>query len=234
MLLLLQLLPLLFQQRVVALCMPLPSCAPTDTTSRLGALGILSASDQPKFRHAARRSWLAGQVDRERAGGLAVRFVVRGRDAPAALHQEAQAERDVLLLDAPALDRRSGPLVSMLLWFDCALATWPTATLVGKADDDVWIHLPGVELHLRLTLAALRNQTGGHTPLLSWGVQETYSWDTAEHLPWGFAYLYGWDRVGEHEPCTRQRRSRRIGPFHFARCAQGAERDCSAAAAPAA
>lgn len=190
-------------------------CARRDATPRIGVLGILSAAEQPQFRVAARRTWLAGQNVREAAGGLAVRFVVRGsRHPPPDLLREARSEHDLILIDAPALDRRSGPLVSLLLWLDCALTAWPTATLVGKADDDVWLDLAGVELHLRLTLAAVLNRSHApHPPLLSWGVMETYSWDTTSQLPRGFAFLYGWDAAAERQRC--QRRHSRIGPFHF-------------------
>ena len=191
-------------------------CAAPDPSPRLGALGILSAAEQPKFRNIARRTWMAGAAAREAAGGLAVRFVIRGIGASAEMHREVRTAHDVILLRAPSLNRRSGPLVSLIMWMECALEAWPNAGLIGKADDDVWIHLTGVELHLRLTLSAISKRSERRSPLMYWGVQETYSWDVSSHLPWGFAYRYGWDQAFERRQCMRES-SGRIGPFHFAK-----------------
>ena len=196
-------------------------CTARDPSPRLGALGILSAAEQPKFRSIARRTWMAGAAAREAAGGLAVRFVIRGIGASAELQREVRSAHDVILLRAPSLNRRSGPLVSLIMWMECALDAWPNAGLIGKADDDVWIHLAGVELHLRLTLSAISERSQSRLPLMYWGVQETYSWDVSSHLPWGFSYLYGWDEAFERRQCMREyvrESSGRIGPFHFGVC----------------
>ena len=49
---------------------------------------------------------------------------------------------------------KGGPLRKLWLWLECALVAWPAAALVGKADDDAWIRLPGVALHASRALAA--------------------------------------------------------------------------------
>lgn len=194
-------------------------CAVADPRPRLGALGILSATEHSKFRRAARLTWMAQseRESREAAGGLACRFVLRGLNASAALLQEAARHRDVLLVAAPALSRQTGPLTSLMYWYECALVAWPKAGLIGKADDDVYLHLPGIEVHLRLTLAATRNRSSpsARPPLLSWGVHETYHWDVTSHLPTQFAYLWGWSPADEAKDCARG--GALIGPFHFAK-----------------
>ena len=191
-------------------------CGAADPTPRIAALGIVSAYDRPKFRFQARASWMAGAARRARelAGGMACRFVMRGQNASAGLLSEAATEGDVLLVKAPTLNRLSGPLISLQLWLDCALEAWPNAAMIGKADDDVWVHVPGVELHLQLTLAAVRNQSQVTRPLVYWGVHETYHWSKQTNLPEGFAYLWGWNAKDEERDCAR---AQRIGPYFFAK-----------------
>jgi len=184
----------------------------------LGALGIFSAAEKPVFRHAARRSWLSGAAALEAAGGLACRFVIRGQNASAELLREVRSTADILLLDAQPLDRVRGPLVSLVLWLDCALHAWPSARLIGKADDDVFIRLAGVQRHLQLTFEAVRARSHSK-PLLYWGVHETYNWDNDSSLPSGFSFLFGHNEEAEKKPCGRSggRSGTRIGPFHFVR-----------------
>ena len=42
--------------------------------------------------------------------------------------------------------RKRGPLVSLFAWWRCAVRAWPRAHFVGKADDDVYVHLAGLGL----------------------------------------------------------------------------------------
>ena len=188
-------------------------CAPPDPTPRLGALGILSTAES-RWRHGARKTLMEGSKEREAGGGLAVRFVVRAAALPDDLRREQSQSHDIVLVEAATLNRRSGPLVSLLLWYDCALQAWPAATFIGKADEDVYIHLPGVELHLRQTLSAVQDRLASaqSPPRILWGVQESYSWDTQTNLPRGFQYLFGYK---EDVDCSRTRN--RVGPFHFAK-----------------
>eukprot|EP00967_Tisochrysis_lutea_P137777 scaffold247808_cov35-Tisochrysis_lutea.AAC.4 len=72
------------------------------------------------------------------------------------------------------LSRRIGPIVTLMSWIRSAVATWPEAELIGKADDDVWANLPGTALHVRRVLAQLKNDYG-ITEML-WGVLEHYHW----------------------------------------------------------
>ena len=53
-----------------------------------------------------------------------------------------------------------------------ATTVCPTARWVCKADDDVWIHLAGMEAYLSDALVSL-----GPSALLYFGLMETYSWD---------------------------------------------------------
>ena len=96
--------------------------------------------------------------------------------------------------------------------------------LVGKADDDVWAHLPGVAAHVRGSLDALvrrravqgqRRDAHGRPPLIYWGIMETYNWNFNQSSPIGFRYKYGRYRrsckehLGEHLGVVL------VGPFHF-------------------
>ena len=62
--------------------------------------------------------------------------------------------------------RKRGPLVSLFAWWRCAVRAWPRAHFVGKADDDVYVHLAGVAAHLRASLDAvpLRNPNPNPDP----------------------------------------------------------------------
>ena len=85
---------------------------------------------------------------------IIVRFALRGLGASAAVRAERanftrNGVSDVVLLDAAAnASRARGPLASLFCWYRCATTAWPRARLVGKADDDVWLHLPGISAHL--------------------------------------------------------------------------------------
>ena len=83
-------------------------------------------------------------------------------------------------MDGPAkADRKAGPLYSLLNWLRCAVQTWPEVSLVGKADDDVWINLPGTAEHLRGSLARLQDSSHPAPPRMLWGIMETFGWNTS-------------------------------------------------------
>ena len=100
----------------------------------------------------------------------------------------------VLLHAKSGLNRRAGPLASLLLWIECALSAWPRAQLVGKADDDIWAHLPGTASLLRGSLEAARHamQLDSVSQVrLYWGMMETYHWELKSQRPVSFAFKYG-------------------------------------------
>ena len=101
---------------------------------------------------------------------------------------------------------------------------------MGKADDDVWAHLPGVAAHVRGSIVALealgrrrpshgrmmaRHPHQGRPPLIYWGMMETYHWDFNVSTPIGFKHKYGTYGTG----CTDKIMygDRVVGPFHFAK-----------------
>jgi len=161
------------------------TCAQRDESPLLAALGILSHEARTEFRQAIRSSWLRAPA----APSIARRFVLRYRAASMRVQREAAAQGDVVFVDAEeSLSRARGPLVSLSLWWRCALYAWPNAAVIGKADDDTWINLPGVEAHLSASLAAVQEQYASAEPAsVYWGIFETFHWETNIHRPteWG-------------------------------------------------
>ena len=197
--------------------------AKLDDTPRLGVIGIISADSHADHRAAIRATWL-------NSGGeeLLARFVLRGINAASATLEEARTHGDVVLVRGEAQMRRSdGPLLSLLLWLRCATRAWPRAQHIGKADDDVWLHLRGVASHLVAAHAALPPQ---HQQLY-WGLMESYHWELSSHRPQGFAFKFAGQRCNQfHRAYNRTvagARARRkavesgvasyVGPFAFAR-----------------
>ena len=118
------------------------------------ALGVLSGALPPNGSHPRadrfarrrsiiRRSWLTFPNAQE---GVVVRFVVR---CGANWHGAPVAESDVLCAPVPAGGRLTGPILALHWWLQHALTAFATARFFGKADDDVYLHLPGIEAMLR-------------------------------------------------------------------------------------
>ena len=169
-------------------------CAAAEQHDRLAILGVFTAEDHVT-RRAVARTWLSPDAGFSRArDGILARFVARGLGGTPVLDREAQEFGDVILLRGPTtMLRTNGPLLTLILWFECAVQAWPRATLIGKADDDVWVHVDGTAAHLRGSLEALRSvQTPaeGEAPQMFWGLMETYGWSLTTHRPMGFGYKY--------------------------------------------
>ena len=196
-------------------------CAPPNIHPLFGVLGVFTAEENVA-RRAAARTWLSGTShhdDRSMAGMLLARFVARGIGVTPILAREAQVDGDVIFLRGRAdMPRANGPLLTLILWLRCALHAWPRATLIGKADDDVWVHVGATVAHLQGSLGALRSVlrvADNETPRMYWGLMETYAWSLTSHRPMGFSYKYG---KGVRE-CRVQNVSNHslLGPVHFAK-----------------
>ena len=140
-------------------------CAAPDTRALFAVLGVVT-HEQSSFRHLIRRTWLPSPE-----AGVITRLVMRGLNASAAVIDEAAQFGDTIFLSSSAhLSKDVGPLLSTWQWLECAVSAWPRAALIGKAEDDVWVHLPGVLESLRAGSAAL-----GNIGLRSmyWGMIET-------------------------------------------------------------
>ena len=140
-------------------------CAAPDARALFAVLGVVT-HQQSSFRHSIRRTWLPSPE-----AGVVTRLVMRGLNASAAVIDEAAQFGDTIFLPSSAhLSKDVGPLLSTWQWLECAVSAWPRAALVGKAEDDVWVHLPGVLESLRAGSAAL-----GNIDLRSmyWGMIET-------------------------------------------------------------
>jgi len=156
--------------------------------STLAIIGVLSHAPNVKLRQAIRDSWLseAARARSIQRQGLDVAFVVRNVGAPRALHKEARARHDVVFLPARYdLSRKRGPLESLFLWLQCAVARWPRVEFIGKGDDDVFFHLDGIAAHLRASHAAVQQATRSE-PRILWGALEGYHWHPLRHRPVGF------------------------------------------------
>ena len=140
-------------------------CAAPDTRALFAVLGVVT-HEQSSFRHLIRRTWLPSPE-----AGVITRLVMRGLNASAAVVDEAAQFGDIIFLPSSAsLSKDVGPLLSTWQWLECAISAWPRAALVGKAEDDVWVHLPGVLESLRAGSAALGKL---NLRSLYWGIIET-------------------------------------------------------------
>ena len=168
-------------------------CAPLDTRSWLGVLGVFSTAHGARARAALRASWMRReQGGDELATTIVPRFVLRGLGVRPALLDEAAAHNDTVFVEAAsAMSCKAGPLRKLTLWLGCAVAAWPNARFIGKGDDDVWADLPGVALSVTASLAHL----GAGTQLV-WGNLEAFHWHAHLHRPVGFSQR----RVAKH-PC---------------------------------
>ena len=98
------------------------TAGPPDPTPWIGVLGILSIDGNVRQRRAIRRSWLPAGATSQ----MLARFVVRSIGASDETLVELRQHGDgVLLPVSSALGRAAGPMQSLMLWLQCALATWP-------------------------------------------------------------------------------------------------------------
>jgi len=188
-------------------------CASADLREHLAVLGIFSSATRAEFRREIRSSWMPdGPPSR-----IVPRFVLRGVGASSSTINESHVTGDIVFMEAPSsMDRASGPLQTLLLWYHCAVTAWPNALLIGKADDDVWLHLPSVAMHAYRSIAALQAyDKRSSARLMYWGQMETYHWSEETHKPIGFGWHF---RQGERcrvQAKTREGATRVVGPFHY-------------------
>ena len=99
------------------------------------------------------------------------------------MRNESERHGDIIFLPAPAdLSAGRGPLISTLLWLQCASGAWRNAHFIGKAEDDVWIHVPDVISSLRASRAALGKLA---VQDVYWGMFETYYFNETAQRPFG-------------------------------------------------
>ncbi|KAL1522217.1 hypothetical protein AB1Y20_021854 [Prymnesium parvum] len=178
-------------------------CAGGDKSPHFAVLGVLTFEDRLAYRSQIRANWMTPSAVAR--SGILSRFVLRGVGASAAIEREAEAHGDMVFVHAPnALKRTIGPLVSFVRWLECSVVAWPNAQHIGKADDDVWLHLSSIASVMAASLASLAaSSSDGTPPRLMWGHMETYSWDIAAGRPTrhGYTFFKGHD--------CKQRRVRR-------------------------
>jgi len=114
---------------------PMRFCAPVDPAPRLAVLGVLTTDGHRDYREAIRSSWMRKST----LADITTRFVMRGLGSAA--EDEARRHGDIVFVEALAsANRKIGPLQSLVMWWQCAVETWPQASLIGKADDDIWVN----------------------------------------------------------------------------------------------
>ena len=169
-------------------------CAAPDTRALFAVLGVVT-HQQSSFRHSIRRTWLPSPE-----AGVVTRLVMRGFNASAAVIDEAAKFGDIIFLPSSAsLSKDVGPLQSSWQWLECAISAWPRAALIGKAEDDVWVHLPGVLESLRAGSAAL-GKLDVHS--LYWGNIETCNTHQSEPMMHACLQLPPRQRLGADRMCV--------------------------------
>ena len=124
---------------------PMRFCAPVDPAPRLAVLGVLTTDGHRDYREAIRSSWMRKST----LADITTRFVMRGLGSAA--EDEARRHGDIVFVEALAsANRKIGPLQSLVMWWQCAVETWPQASLIGKADDDIWVNPKPISLPLPL------------------------------------------------------------------------------------
>lgn len=183
-----------------------------DRRPLLAAIGVISHTGSPRqraLRMAIRETWLPEAADAR----MAARFVLRaesgagGADEAAAARREAGVNGDVILLTRvrARLGQGAGALSALIGWFDLGPLCFPAATLIGKAEDDVWVDIPGISRFLQQSLDLLMASSGypgieGETSDVSerhlyWGTMESYHWSLRTHTPHGWKYWVRPDRL---------------------------------------
>jgi len=141
-------------------------CAAPDPTYFLAVLGVFSTEQHLEFRQEIRQSWFKAHTP-----AIKPRFVLRGVGIRRSTLDEADAHPDIIFVGGSANDTCfTEPLRKLMLWLECAAVAWPSATMVGKADDDAWAHLPAVATHLKESRVLLRRHFPPEMkPAFLWG-----------------------------------------------------------------
>ena len=165
-----------------------PYCRAPDPTHYLAVIGVIGIASQVPVRDAIRRTWL-----HDDSGRILSQFVLRGIGVSPSTVAEAATHQDMVFLPANvSIARMTGPLWSNWLWLQCARTAWPHSRLIGKAETDVWLHLPGIGLRLLADMHAwARQRSDKPHPRIYWGVFESFHWDLSVQRPHGFGYKFG-------------------------------------------
>ncbi|XP_026580170.1 beta-1,3-galactosyltransferase 4-like [Pseudonaja textilis] len=141
-----------------------PACGPSSAAVPGLLVLVPSAPEHGARRSAVRRSWGSARE----AGGLTVRTVFalglpREASVQEALEREAAEHGD--LLQGRFADTYGNLTLKTLAMLGWAASRCPGARFVLKADDDVFVNLPGLARHLR----ALQEEEPGGTPAVYLG-----------------------------------------------------------------
>ena len=167
-------------------------CTRPDVRPALAVFGIFTIESHTLNRQIIRKTWL--QAAQALKGRLSFPFVLHGKGASSSVIAEASRHGDTIFIDEPAaMSYRHGQLRKTWAWLGCVVQMWPEASLVGRADDDIWLDPSGVERHLRASLALAGAQLRQRRldVQLYWGAFETYHWDTWRNIPSGHGFGFG-------------------------------------------
>lgn len=145
-------------------------------------LGVLSAAAYDCRRAAIRNSWVKyPEVD---SGEVLVRFLSAvGPEPPAKLVAEHGQFGDIVMLQTNVTSRNIGPMLTVYRWLQFAAVEPPysRAHYVAKLDDDGFVNVPELAVHLRL----LRNM--GKT-FVYYGIFYYTTWQMHRHKVGASAY----------------------------------------------
>ena len=112
----------------------------------LPVIGILSRTENDSLRNEIRKTW--AQTD----AGI-VQFLI---DAPTPLTQaEAAKFNDIVFLESPYSGRAVRFGDKLYRWLHHAARAYPTASWIGKSDDDVYADIKAVASHIKPHLSPL-------------------------------------------------------------------------------
>ena len=174
----------------------LPCGVPAKHPAYLGASHIVATLAGTSVEHAVRPSAARLQaVPGEVSDGILTRFVMRGQVAAGSTLRESLAHSDIELLPAPAnLSRTVGPLVTLFLWFECALSKWPAAGVPSPS----LLHVVG-RTRTRLTVSRARCRQSSSAKRMT-----TFGYTSAASPPSSVARAW---RCSGHRTPRRERQS---------------------------
>lgn len=186
-----------------------------DDATSIAAIGVFSAASFRERRTSARATWLHAHHD---GLGFLVRFVIATtgdeQQRNSSILDEAFAFGDMVLLQTNITTRDWGPYLLMYEWLRHATTALPFrhASFVAKLDDDGYIHLPELALHLQsIQRAALPNVFYGNIMWTSWHMRNHHHIGSSQYPQNANRMFMG--SQGPHQACGNHSCAR---PFPYA------------------
>lgn len=195
------------------------------------ALGVISAPPFRARRDAIRTTWLRNVPPQ-----VFVRFVVRAGDCnmtsgrrlrghasphavPTTSASPPENEDDVLRIRSVCAseDRRRGAVLTIFAWLQHAVRSFPNATFIAKADDDIWLDIPALRIYLNAVREGAEQRGAPHV-FMGNLLYSSYVTNGTREYDTGFGYDCGQAR-GSFRNLVKwspSMSSTSLGPFTFA------------------